>query len=183
MDDKTEKIWEEFYTKLKRFVLKQVLHEDVAEDILQDVFIKIHSHIDTLKDENKLQSWIFQITRNTIADYYRSRKPEEGLSNTIKVTEYSPNEDAKEINQCVETLLDYLPENYRKALYLTEYQGLTQKELAKKFGITLSAAKSRIQRARKKLKNMLLECCHDQLGKKGVTIAYQCECECCCEKK
>jgi RNA polymerase sigma-70 factor (ECF subfamily) len=183
MDDKTEKIWEQFYNKLKGFVLKQVLHEDVAEDILQDVFIKIHSHIDTLKDENKLQSWIFQITRNTIADYYRSLKSEDGLSNIIEVTEGSSKEDAKEIDQCVETLLDYLPENYRKALYLTEYQGLTQKELAKKFGITLSGAKSRVQRARKKLKNMLLECCHDQLGKRGIAIAYQCECECCCEKK
>jgi RNA polymerase sigma-70 factor (ECF subfamily) len=74
MDDKTEKIWEKFYTKLKGFVLKQVLHEDVAEDILQDVFIKIHSHIETLRDESKLQSWIFQITRNTIADLYLSLK-------------------------------------------------------------------------------------------------------------
>lgn len=183
MNDKTEKIWEQFYNILKRFVLKQVLHEDVAEDILQDVFIKIHSHINTLKDENKLQSWIFQITRNTIADYYRSLKSEEGLSNTIEVTEDSSNEDANEIDQCVETLLDYLPENYRKALYLTEYQGLTQKQLAKKFKITLSGAKSRVQRARKKLKNMLLECCHDQLGKKGIAIAYRCECECCSEKK
>jgi RNA polymerase sigma-70 factor (ECF subfamily) len=183
MNDKTEKIWEEFYNMLKRFVLKQALHEDVAEDILQDVFIKIHSHIETLKDENKLQSWIFQITRNTIADYYRSQKSEEELSNTIKVTEDLSNKDGNEIDQCVETLLDYLPENYREALYLTEYQGLTQKELAKEFGITLSGAKSRVQRARKKLKNMLMECCHDQLGKRGIAIAYRAECECCCEKK
>ena len=151
MNDKTEKIWEEFYNILKRFILKQVLHEDVAEDILQDVFIKIHSHINTLKDENKLQSWIYQITRNTIADYYRSQRSEDELSNTIEATKDSSNDDANEIDQCVETLLDYLPENYREALYLTEYQGLTQKQLAEKFGITLSGAKLRVQRARKKL--------------------------------
>ena len=66
----TEKVWEDFNTGLKRFILKQVQDEPGAEDILQDVFLKIHSHIGSLKESDKLQSWIYQIARNAIADFY-----------------------------------------------------------------------------------------------------------------
>ena len=67
----TEHIWEDFHAQLKHFILKRVPHEQAAEDILQDVFVKIHLHIRTLKDQQKLQGWLYQIARNAITDYYR----------------------------------------------------------------------------------------------------------------
>ncbi|HAH00092.1 MAG TPA: RNA polymerase subunit sigma-24, partial [Ktedonobacter sp.] len=70
----TEQVWQEFHPKLKQFVLKRIPDEQSGEDILQNVFLKIHTRIDTLRDEEKLQSWIYQIARNAIADYYREHK-------------------------------------------------------------------------------------------------------------
>ncbi|HAH00091.1 MAG TPA: RNA polymerase subunit sigma-24, partial [Ktedonobacter sp.] len=66
----------------------------------------------------------------------------------------------KELIPCIKTMVDSLPNDYREALYLTEYEGLTQRELADRLGLSFSGAKSRVQRAREKLKVMLLDCCH-----------------------
>jgi len=72
-----------------------------------------------------------------------------------------------------------LPEQDRQALVLTEYQGLTQKEYGERLGLSFSGAKSRVQRAREKLKQMLLECCHFELDRRNHIIDYQPHCRCC----
>ena len=76
-------------------------------------------------------------------------------------------------------LIDELPEPYRQALILTEYQGLTQKQLAERMGLSLSGAKSRVQRARDKLRDMLLRCCHFEFDRRGHIVDYYERC-CCC---
>lgn len=180
MNTKTERIWKEFYAKLKRFIIKHVSNIDAAEDILQKVFIKIHSHLSTLRDENKLQSWVYQVARNSIIDYYRSQKPTVKLPETLPAAQDSARDEAEdEINQCVEALVNSLPDKYREALILTEYRGLTQKEMAENLSISLSAAKSRVQRARNKIKNILLERCHQELDQAGISVNYCPECRCC----
>src|SRR5690348_10250297 len=70
----TEEIWEEFHPRLKQFILRRIRDEQNAEDILQDVFLKIHARICTLRDEEKLQSWMYQIARNAVTDYYREQR-------------------------------------------------------------------------------------------------------------
>ena len=72
-----------------------------------------------------------------------------------------------------------LPAIYRDALRLTEYDGLTQKELAQRLGLTVSGAKSRVQRARQLLRQTLLECCHFELDQRNAIISYQPHCGCC----
>jgi RNA polymerase sigma-70 factor (ECF subfamily) len=76
-------------------------------------------------------------------------------------------------------LIDELPEPYRQALILTEYQGLSQKQLAGQAGISLSGAKSRVQRAHDRLRDMLLSCCHFELDRRGHIVDYYERC-CCC---
>src|SRR5258708_36701900 len=71
----TELVWEAFHTPLQQFIRRRVFDEATAEDILQDVFLKIHQHMETLRDVRKLESWIYQITRNAIVDSYRSTRP------------------------------------------------------------------------------------------------------------
>src|SRR5689334_6684074 len=71
----TEQIWETFHTPLLRFIEKRVTDAPLAEDILQDVFLKIHQQIETLKDVKKLESWVYQITRHAIIDVFRRQKP------------------------------------------------------------------------------------------------------------
>src|SRR5437588_726670 len=81
-----------------------------------------------------------------------------------------------ELVPCIKEMVDSLTNDYRQALILTEYEGLTQRELAVRLGISVSGAKSRVQRAREKLKDMLLDCCHFEFDHSGRVIDYQPKC-------
>lgn len=171
MKDKTDELWLKFGNKLKAFIVSKVHNESIADDILQDAFIKIHANIDKLNDDTKVQSWIYQITRNVIVDYYR------GINKERREPPYLyHNEDDSSDNFMSEALqdmikmMDDLPEESCEALCLTELEGMSQKVYAEKTGISYSAAKARVQRARKKLKDMLMNCCHYQFDKYGTVI-------------
>jgi RNA polymerase sigma-70 factor (ECF subfamily) len=151
-----------------------------SEDILQEVFIKIHNKIDTLKDNEKIHSWIYQITRNTIIDFYRKQKINIELSG-LEFTEHEFEPDPhKEFQKDLLDTINELPEKYREALIKTEYQGLTQKELAEELGISLPGAKSRVQRARNMLRDILMQCCHIEFDRYGTIIDYHAHTCCCC---
>jgi len=175
----TDEIWKEFANHLRRFILKHVQDEHDAEDILQDTFYKIHSNVHNVKDEHKLENWIYQITRNTIIDHYRRRGksmappldiPEDAIA--VATTTDTTEEDVWGL-KALRAMIDGLPEKYRQAIILTEYEGLTQKEIAERLGLSLTGAKSRVQRARKRLKEMLLECCHFEFDRLGNILDYQ----------
>ena len=116
----------------------------------------------------KLESWIYQLTRNAIINSYRSKRATTTLDKpeALHLSEELPDEDVvTELFPSVRAMVLSLPKKDRQALTLTEYQGLTQKELAQRLGLSLSGAKSRVQRAREKLKQQLLACCHlDWIG-------------------
>lgn len=171
--DNIEYIWREFSDSLKHFILKRTSDESVADDILQEVFIKIHSRIHTIKDIRKLNGWIYQIARHAIIDYYRGKKVVSKLPETITSLESFENNNEVDVLPCIEAMVDRLPERYRQAVILTTYQGLTQKEMGEKLGLSYSGAKSRSQRAREKLKDMLMECCDFELDRFGKIIDYE----------
>ena len=169
-----EQIWKEYHTVLHRFIQSRVGDMAATDDILQEVFIKIYSRIDTLKENSKIQSWIYQITRNAIIDYFRARKKTEELSEDFPAPGIDETEKARqEIATCLLPMIQNLPEIYRQALMLSEIELLTQKQFAEKQGISLSGAKSRVQRGRTMLKDMLLECCHFEHDHKGKVIDYE----------
>jgi RNA polymerase sigma-70 factor (ECF subfamily) len=150
----------------------------------------MYTRIDTLLDEEKLQSWIYQIARNAIADYYREHRATSELSELSEaeaplLQEEPAAEDdiVKELIPSIKAMVDSLPPDYREALLLTEYAGLTQRELAQRLGLSLSGAKSRVQRAREKLKTMLLDCCHFEFDRRGKVIDYQPKCSCCANQE
>ena len=178
----TEQVWEAFHVPLYQFIRKRVDDEAVAEDLLQDVFLKVHQHIGALKEVKKLESWIYQITRNIIIDYYRGKMPATTLEEpeVLQLPEVLSDDDiVTELLPSVRAMVRSLPEQDRQALILTEYQGLTQKELGERLGLSFSGAKSRVQRAREKLKQQLLECCHFELDRRGHVIDYQPRCHSC----
>ncbi len=182
MQTTTERVWETFHVPLQQFIRRRVSDETAAEDLLQDVFLDIHQHIDTLRDVKKLESWIYQVTRNAIIDYYRSKRTTTTLDapEALDLSEELPDEDVvTELFPSVRAMVLSLSAKDRQALVLTEYQGLTQKELAERLGISLSGAKSRVQRARDKLRQQLLACCHFELDRRGHIIDYQPHCTCC----
>ncbi|MDK2799669.1 MAG: polymerase sigma-70 factor, subfamily [Clostridiales bacterium] len=167
-------IWEDLSNNLKKYISKRVGNSHDAEDILQEVFLKIHSNIAEIKDTTKIYAWVYKIARNTIVDYYRTRKQVEQLpeipDENIDVSE---SELYGELITCLKPMIDRLPEKYKQAILLTELGELTQKELAIKLGLSVSGAKSRVQRGRAFLKEMFLECCQFQFDLCGNIIDYE----------
>ena len=165
---------EEFIRSLKSFIVKRVANRQDAEDIMQDVYYRTLRQLDTLKETDKARAWAFQIARNTISDYYRTRRlsePLEGIADREAVEAEDNNN--REIAGCLPAMVDHLPAKDREALMLTEYQGLTHKEMAALLGLSLSGAKSRVQRARRKLRKLLCECCSLELDNRGNIIDYK----------
>jgi RNA polymerase sigma-70 factor (ECF subfamily) len=168
-----ENVWYQYHQKLLSFI-KQKVGNDVAEDILQDVFVKIHTQVDSLKESNKLESWLFQVTRNTIVDYYRSRKPTEALPDWLEQKNINDDEKIrKELSLCLEPMVKMLPDKYKKAVQLSEIEGKTQQEVARLEGISLSGAKSRVQRGRKLLKEILNDCCQIEINRNNQPVSYE----------
>ncbi len=122
----TEKIWHEYQQKLLAFIRTKVNENDIAEDILQEVFIKIHSQISSLEEETKLRSWIYQITRNTIIDHYRTKKTQYDLPEWLEQPE--PDDEAiirQELSLCLTPMIKRLPKKYRLAIQLSEDESKT----------------------------------------------------------
>lgn len=80
---------------------------------------------------------------------------------------------SREMADCFKTILNHLPEKYREAIVLTEFENLTQRDLAQRLGLSLSGAKSRVQRARAKLKEILLGCCQLEFDRLGNITDYK----------
>lgn len=180
MDYSVEIIWKTFNEPLERFIRKRVSDEDMAADLLQDVYVKIHTNMDTLHDTDRLQSWIYQIARNTVTDYYRTRKAYLQIPDELAMPDADDDTSAR-LAEGLRSMIEDLPDEYEVAVRLTELEGLTQQELADRTGLSLSGAKSRVQRGRKMLREMLLACCHFEFDRHGKVIDYYPECQCCSE--
>ncbi len=172
----SKQIWESLRDGLRRFIAKRVPREHDVEDILQDVFCRIHARLSTLEDSGKLHAWVYQIARHAVVDYYRSNRVTVELPEDLEDTQDQPPESpevSREIASCLRPMIHDLPEIYRQALILTEFEGLTQKDLSLRLGLSPSGAKSRVQRARGMLKKMLLECCRFEFDRTGQILDYQ----------
>lgn len=176
MDKTITTLWEELSVPLKSFIQKRISDEQDTEDILQEVFSKIHSKLDGLKEDNRIHAWIYRITRNAIVDYYRKK------DKAIKLTELtedlaSETEDDLsangEIAMCLRAMVERLPDKYKQAITLTEFQNVSQKELGERLGLSPSGAKSRVQRGRAILKDTLFDCCHLEFDHRGNIIDYE----------
>jgi RNA polymerase sigma-70 factor (ECF subfamily) len=165
-----ENIWNEFAAKLGRFIRARVSDPATAEDILQDVFVKIQARLDRLDDPAKLQGWLYLIARNAIIDHYRTRKETTEIPETLPAEPPQDSAEMEGLTAAFRRMIYSLPKTYRDALVLTEFEGLTQKQLAQRLGISLSGAKSRVQRGREQLKQMLHECCTFEFDRRGRVI-------------
>jgi RNA polymerase sigma-70 factor (ECF subfamily) len=176
----SEQIWLNYHTGLLNFICHRVGNRDLAEDLLQDVFVKIHTRLDSLSDSERLQGWLYRIAQNSIIDHYRSGKSLEPLPETLAETlAREPAEDDQvwsDLATCLRPMIEDLPEMYRDALLLSELEGMPLKEVAGRLGISLPGAKSRVQRGRAKLKEMMVECCQFEFDGRGKPISYSPSC-------
>jgi RNA polymerase sigma-70 factor (ECF subfamily) len=174
--------WSELREPLGRFVAHRVADPQDAEDVLQDVLLRIHRHSDDLASADRVVPWMHRIARNAIIDHYRRRaaRPESPAGSGTDFDQPAPSDDEpdgdalrRDLAACLRPLLERLPEKHREALILTELDGLSQVEAAHELGISVSGMKARVQRGRAQLKALLLDCCHVELDRRGAITEYQ----------
>nr|WP_321353776.1 RNA polymerase sigma factor SigZ [uncultured Draconibacterium sp.] len=169
-----ESVWNEYYDQLLHFIRKRVSDKATAEDLLQNVFLKMLTNIESLKDSTKIKSWLFQITRNTIVDHFRKAKKSENIPLSLSEENDEISDDVmEEVESWVLPFIISLPEKYREALILSEIKGMSQKEMAIYLGISYSAAKTRVHRGRLLLKQKLTECCIFYTDRYGNIMNYE----------
>lgn len=178
----TETVWRDLRGPLLNFITRRVSDRDSAEDILQDVMLRIHRHADELTDGWAVGAWIHAIARNAITDHYRRAvvRREQPTGSELELErptppgpEPGPAEARAELAACLEPLLAQLPAIYREALQLTDLDGLTQADAAAHVGLTTSGLKARVQRGRTQLKALLTRCCEIELDRRGGILDYQ----------
>ncbi len=176
-----EMLWRDFAGPLRGFLRSRVRNDADADDLLQIVFLKVQRGLPGLRDAGKLQGWIYQIARRAIADLHRRGPREEPVADFPDLAESLDGEDEVDLRPAIRRMIAALPEESREAIVLTEFQGISQAELAARLGLSVSGAKSRVQRARAQLRRMLDECCRFEFDRRGRVIEAvsrdpRCEC-------
>ncbi|GIU44326.1 RNA polymerase sigma factor SigZ [Shewanella sairae] len=158
--------WLNYKEQLRHYVLNNIDDVDAVDDILQEVYIKASGHLQQLKSQDSLKSWLYRITHNVIMDFYRSREIYDELSDAL-IDDVEEEQALDKMAQCLRPMFDCLPEKYQMAMIWSEVEGLPQQEVADRLGISLSGAKSRIQRGRVKFKSVLMTYCDIEIDQQG----------------
>lgn len=181
MNTSETSVWNSTQDRLKNFVFKHTKDKATTEDIVQDVFLKVHEKVGQLKESDKLVGWIFQITRNAITDHFRRQ------AKTLNSYDVDWDSEKLSLNDCVHSclhdMLATLPEKYRQALELTELQNVSQLALAERVGISYSGAKSRVQRARQMLKEKMDEAYRIKVDSYGNVLVCENKTPCSCPQR
>jgi RNA polymerase sigma-70 factor (ECF subfamily) len=167
--------WKNLYGKLHLYLLRNLKDKEIAKDILQDVFLKILEKKESLKNNENYEGWIFRITKNLLIDYYRKSKKVVELQFSAKNNEFEKEEFDifEKLSPALEEFIKKLPPKYREPLLLSDIKGLNQKSIAEKLNLSVSGAKSRIQRARKLLKESFFECSTYKFDSLGSVADFQ----------
>jgi RNA polymerase sigma-70 factor (ECF subfamily) len=162
-----ERLWADFSQDLHRYIARRVRRPEDAEDILQTVFLRIQAKSPTLREDERLLGWIYTLARNAITDHHRlaSNRRElpvedfPGPLDLIQDDEGDEQTAEAELATCLRPMLAKLPPEQAAALELVELRGVSQVEAALLAGVSVSGMKSRVQRGRARLRELLLTCC------------------------
>ena len=171
------KIYDEYYNPVRKFILTYVRDEWVADDLIQDTFLRVQKNLGTVRESNKIRSWIFRIAYNLCHDHFRQSK-RSSLNGRLIQAEIPTFKEAlvqkeleqNQMGQCVQDKMDLLPKDYRTVLILSDIMALSQKEIAEILSISVSNVKVRIHRARKKMRAILEEHCSLGLDERSVLV-------------
>ncbi len=163
-------VWLEYKDALRNYIFKIVKEEDTANHLAHEVLMKVYSSCCSGREIKNIRSWLFQIAYNTCMDHFKKEKK----TTQIKF-EPEKEEDSllyKNAVEFIEPLIRLLPEKYARPLILSDLEGRKQQEVAEILGLSLTATKSRIQRARVLLKDQITECVHIEVDKSGNLTAF-----------
>jgi RNA polymerase sigma-70 factor (ECF subfamily) len=168
-------LWAEFAPPLRGFLARRVPPGVDADDLVQEVFLRVIRHAGSLRSTDRPEAWLFQIARNALRDSLRARLRRDGRNDAIEGDDdlaAAPDATSEraaeaELAPCLTSMVDRLPEPYKTAVTLTTLQGISQAEAARQLGISNSGMKSRVQRGRDRLRDMLVRCCTIALDVRG----------------
>jgi RNA polymerase sigma-70 factor (ECF subfamily) len=171
----TEAVWSHLSADLRRFLRRRVPDDHAADDLLQETFVRVHRHIGTLQDGDRVAAWVYRIARNVVHDHHRTATGASvALGDADPVEEGDDRTAPAGCGACgwMDEMVRSLPDGYREAVQLAEIEGLPQQAVADRLGLSLSGAKSRIQRGRAMLRDTLERCCHFELDGRGNVMDY-----------
>jgi RNA polymerase sigma-70 factor (ECF subfamily) len=166
-------LWHALSGDLRAFLRSRVPSEFDADDLLQDVFVRVVEKIAGLRQADRIESWVYQIARNAVADFHRRRivRPADTVEEVA-----DPQGDNRGCNQnrgvaaWLSKMIDTLPATVQVAVRMYEVEGLSQAEIANRLNLSLSGAKSRVQRGRQQLEELLQNSCELELDRRGNVI-------------
>ena len=164
----TDAIWMHLSSDLRRFIRRRVPDDHVADDLLQETFMRVHRSIGTLQEAERLAAWVYQIARNVVHDHHR--KTTTSTVALVDAENVSDEHDSQSVCRSIawlEEMIQSLPEGYRQAVQMAEIEEQSQRVVADRLGLSLSGAKSRIQRGRAMLKDVLDRCCSFERDGRG----------------
>ena len=171
------KIYDEYYGPVRKFILAYVRDEWVADDLIQETFVRIQKNLKGVRDHSKISSWIFRIAHNLCHDHFRqSKRSTLGQRNiqkeivTLREAVVQKELEQQQMGECVQDKMDLLPPDYRTVLILSDIMAFNQKEIAEILGISVSNVKVRIHRARKKMRAILEEHCSFEVDERNVLV-------------
>lgn len=171
----------ELRAKLRAFLRRRVRDDATADDLTQETLLKVYRSRDTLRDDQRLESWVYRIARTTLIDYYRRMRPSEELPDALAAE--SEDETAafrKAVSASTARFLEDLPEAYREPVRLAELEGMPLAKIALRMGLSLTAVKSRVRRGRAMLKKKLQDCCRFEFDRAGRVIGWERRQRCAC---
>jgi len=174
------KIHDEYYERVRRFILSVVKDTWGADDLTQETFIRISKHINALHDPSRLSPWIFRIAWNLCMDYHKNKRSPE-MNNQESLLEITggirilDSLEQHEMGACVQEKIRALPENLRVSLILFDVEGLSHSEIAEILDISIENSKVRLHRARTELKVILENECRFERNKRDVFVCLPVE--------
>jgi RNA polymerase sigma-70 factor (ECF subfamily) len=172
--------WHELERHLRPYVARRVAAPDEVDDVVQDIFVKLHQSLGSIKDDESFGGWVYRIARNTLIDRGRVKARGRAMLSGDMVAAQDvppPNDEADqlraELGECVALFVSRLPSPYREAITLTELQGLAQKDAAQLLGVSLPALKSQVLRGRGKIRDMFDACCQISVDARGRVLACE----------
>lgn len=176
-----EALWSELHERLRAFVARRVPDRVVVDDLAQDILLRLYTNMGRLREQERLDAWAYQVARNVVADYWRTRAAGRELpfddelgDRLAAVSEPGSDDQAdelrREIASCLAPMVERLAEPYREAIRLTDLGVRTQAEAAAELGLSIPGMKARVQRGRAQLRELLGICCRIELDLRGQII-------------
>ena len=174
----TAAVYATFARDLERWFARRV-PADRVDDRVQETFLRVHSALPELRETDRLAPWVYRVARSVLIDNARRERPAEPLDeDPVDETDFPEPDATGMVAAWLPAFVEGLPEPYREAVRLSELEGLSQREVAERLGLSASGARTRVQRGRAKLREQLLQCCHVAM-EHGVVVdvkANDCSC-------